>query len=125
MECPRCADPLEEVQLDQITLDQCPTCRGIWFDFAELGPVLSMARRELHKLGDKGETPGDGRTEKEKLYCPRCESRLVRVRSTENPNVSLRGCLSCYGHWLDGSAIHAIKHESLRSKMKHILSEIW
>lgn len=51
MKCPRC----EEAQLDEreregVTVDACPTCRGIWLDRGELERLVARARDEIEQL---------------------------------------------------------------------------
>lgn len=36
MICPRCAQPLKEVQHHGIPVDICPRCEGVWLDKGEL-----------------------------------------------------------------------------------------
>jgi Zn-finger nucleic acid-binding protein len=68
LECPRCGKDLEPVRKDDLKLDACRACRGVWFDNAELaelwnrkvaalpavqgtaGPAL--VRRDHFSLGD-------------------------------------------------------------------------
>jgi Zn-finger nucleic acid-binding protein len=47
MICPRCqASELAELDRDGITLDRCPSCRGIWLDRGELEKLLTRGRTE-------------------------------------------------------------------------------
>jgi hypothetical protein len=39
MKCPRCGEPLKEQTFQQITIDQCTGCHGIWLDAGELEQV--------------------------------------------------------------------------------------
>ena len=36
MKCPRCDDTLKEGKVDEITMDACEKCGGIWLDSGEL-----------------------------------------------------------------------------------------
>ena len=51
LECPTCRRPLTPVERDGLRLDACRSCRGVWFDNAELGAiwnerVMALSRRE-------------------------------------------------------------------------------
>lgn len=34
--CPKCGERLEEEMFCDVTIDKCPSCRGIWLDEGEL-----------------------------------------------------------------------------------------
>ena len=36
MKCPKCGTDLEEVNLQDVMIDRCPECEGIWLDHGEL-----------------------------------------------------------------------------------------
>ncbi len=43
MQCPRCATRLQERAQHDITVDECPSCGGLWLD---RGEMEHLARRE-------------------------------------------------------------------------------
>jgi ribosomal protein L37AE/L43A len=43
MQCPRCGTALQERVQHDITVDECPTCGGLWLDRGEMD---QLARRE-------------------------------------------------------------------------------
>jgi len=52
--CPRCDEPLREINLQTLTLDRCPRGHGLWFDADELRQLLEMfpAAAGTHKTVD-------------------------------------------------------------------------
>jgi phage FluMu protein Com len=34
--CPKCGEALEEVSVQEVLVDRCPNCKGIWLDPGEL-----------------------------------------------------------------------------------------
>jgi Zn-finger nucleic acid-binding protein len=50
MICPRCQSAeLAELDRDGVTIDRCPSCRGIWLDRGELEKLLSRGRSEYNE----------------------------------------------------------------------------
>ena len=49
LSCPRCAKPLAAVSYQDVTVDQCPACGGVWFDRGEL-EALAPRERESWRL---------------------------------------------------------------------------
>lgn len=51
MNCPRCLNPtLVERERDGVTIDTCPSCRGIWLDRGELERLIARATSEMDEL---------------------------------------------------------------------------
>ena len=40
MKCPKCGSDMEEKEMDNVMIDQCTECQGIYFDAGELELVL-------------------------------------------------------------------------------------
>ncbi len=43
--CPKCGGTLAERKVDEVAVDECPSCHGIWLDAGEL-EVLSRRDKE-------------------------------------------------------------------------------
>lgn len=53
--CPRCeGELLEEIQLNDLSVDECKSCRGIWLDSGEINRLLEM--HEEKELKGRHET---------------------------------------------------------------------
>ncbi|HJQ34178.1 MAG TPA: zf-TFIIB domain-containing protein [Pyrinomonadaceae bacterium] len=51
MPCPRCTGKLHEDSYDEVSINRCDTCGGIWLDAGELEHIISQessASRWLH-----------------------------------------------------------------------------
>lgn len=42
LKCPSCSKPMERFEKSGVTLDQCPPCRGTWFDIGEISAVYQL-----------------------------------------------------------------------------------
>jgi Zn-finger nucleic acid-binding protein len=47
--CPRCGTPLQTSRIEEVEVDKCPSCEGIFFDRGELETVL--LRHDAHRRG--------------------------------------------------------------------------
>lgn len=61
MDCPRCKSAMNQRTRDDVEIDVCPKCGGVWLDGGELAKVLEMDRartdaekRENWRLYDRG-----------------------------------------------------------------------
>lgn len=42
--CPNCSESMQEVRRNDVQIDMCPKCRGVWLDRGELEKLLNVAR---------------------------------------------------------------------------------
>ena len=100
MKCPKCkTENLGEFAVEDVIVDRCPSCGGIWFDRQELSELLAEDARRVADLrrGDENEEAGEKRGN-----CPRDAAPLLRVYSARDRSVILDACADCHGIWLDG-----------------------
>ena len=45
MQCPRCDGKLLEADYEDIKIDVCDTCHGVWFDAGELAQVIDKDKQ--------------------------------------------------------------------------------
>lgn len=69
MHCPRCeVEVLDEKTRDGVTIDTCPSCRGVWLDRGELERLIARAlpaREERDDEPKRGAFARRGRDERD------------------------------------------------------------
>jgi len=107
MDCPVCKLPLIVIERQQIELDYCLTCKGLWFDTGELELLFE-------KYGMKPVFPGiataAGSHEKPRP-CPRCRQEMDKVHVGSQPQVLLDRCTNGDGLWFDGGELGTIMNQ--------------
>ena len=101
MKCPCCNIDLKNNSIGEVEVDECPKCKGIWFDNDELrkakdsaDPDLNWIDFEIWKGKDKFKPrPGN-------LACPQCNQTLVAIHYGDT-GVDIDYCPNCKGTWLD------------------------
>lgn len=109
--CPRCAHPLLEFTHQDIRIDECSRCEGIWLDSGEIGPLMEQPERllwspELNMKWERGRewienTPGAVKADlfaSHRGHCPRCEDPL---HVEHMHGIDVDRCGTCNGVWLD------------------------
>ena len=107
MQCPVCEKPIVALELDQVEVDHCLTCGGVWLDPDEMDLLLEGApgREEIRA----NMRPDEGSGERT-LDCPLCRKKMEKVRVARNNGMGLRidRCVNGHGTWLDGGELHAL-----------------
>jgi hypothetical protein len=50
LHCPKCGNSLEETVMDEVTVDICPACHGVWLDDGELAKLTETKSGVLQSL---------------------------------------------------------------------------
>lgn len=114
-ECPRCACPLQALDLPfekRLCIDRCTSCFGIFFDSGELeflfetsiSHVYEADIEKLHSLVAEEASP-----ESRVVYCkcPGCSKVMNRRHYGLRSGVIVDVCRSC-GVWLDGGELRKL-----------------
>ena len=98
MNCPVCKEPLVVLELEQVEVDYCTSCDGVWLDAGELELLLDTdeERTRLISLFKEAETV------KEKSYdCPVCGKQMKKFEIGERGRVIVDKCKKNHGIWFD------------------------
>jgi len=107
--CPRCGTALECKKKNDVEIDQCPGCSGLWLDRGEFNVVTaeSTVYRE-EKLKEEYSRPGV--VEKiEYIPCVRCGKLMIRKNYGRISGVIIDECAN-HGVWLDSGELEKIRH---------------
>ena len=53
MKCPKCGSDLKEIKYQDVAIDECTDCGGIWLDHGELELLARAEARETRSFLDK------------------------------------------------------------------------
>jgi Zn-finger nucleic acid-binding protein len=117
VQCPDCQAQLRQTDYRGVRIDECPQCRGRWFDRDELRRAKDCTDQDLRWLdfdpfARNADTSPD--TPKGRL-CPRC-SVAMGVIAYETSGVLIDKCAGCHGVWLD--------HGEFEKIVKHLEHEV-
>lgn len=108
MNCPICKTAMIVLELNQIEVDNCPTCGGVWLDPHEMDLLLegSAGRDEIRAHLKWGE-PSDEKARR----CPLCRRKMEKSRvrrKASDAGIQIDRCKRGHGTWLDGGELDAI-----------------
>ena len=132
MDCPKCAGELEEKIEENLKVNVCFICEGIWFDAGELEKVLKADSRDFEFLGlDSEDLAGKEaadlleKFDKKESKCPRCadSTKLVRKIYKGKHKVNVETCPKCNGIWLEGGEIQELRSRGLVNLVEAVEGE--
>ncbi len=111
------------VEFEQIELDSCPDCRGVWFDAQELHQLFELvgAPQSIYDLENQLERLPRAAARRS---CPRCRGRIDPVRApTGDRELILDQCSRGHGLWFDQGELETL-FASLLEEESNALSEV-
>lgn len=115
MICPACRDVMIVVEQDQVELDYCTICAGVWFDSGELELMLEKLGVDggilsLDKMADQPEA----KSAEKKRRCPVCGRKMKKARIGREPEVLIDVCPKGDGLWFDGGEMRQVIEQCLQ-----------
>ncbi len=106
MDCPTCKKGLIILELDQIEIDFCHSCGGIWLDEGEL-ELLLAGTVERDSLLSSFEIDVTG--EEKKVKCPLCRERMEKMFCGIDENkIRIDKCKKNEGYWFNKGELESI-----------------
>ena len=111
MNCPKCQANMEPVTFNNVTVDRCTGCSGIWFDFGEIRALHSMKGAVAIDSGNP--RAGKKMDEMTEINCPKCNVKMTELVDTDQHHIHLENCPSCKGTFLDAGEFRDLQHYTI------------
>jgi hypothetical protein len=99
MDCPVCKNPMIVLELEQVEVDHCTACGGIWLDCDELELLFADAQRARQLVGSFRRAP---HTKEKARPCPICLKKMQKILTgREREPVVIDRCPKSHGLWFD------------------------
>ena len=106
MDCPVCKDAMITLELEEIEVDHCTNCGGIWLDAGELELLLGEPEKAWQLLDSF--KIGSASTEKPRK-CPICLKKMRKIIvGTSTPTLLIDKCRRDDGLWFDKGELQDI-----------------
>lgn len=125
MKCPLDYTELQPKRYeDNIKVDVCPNCGGMWLDKGELEVIQETRERdyseELARMPDLGYKAYELAQQKigRRLQCPHCNNEMEAREYARCSQVMIDVCPHCHGIWLDKGEIEDLEIFFERSRLE-------
>jgi len=123
------------VEYQNIELDYCNSCKGVWFDSGELELLLKLQGLEEPKAFFDGILNSqEAASSEKKRNCPICGHKMKKTAIGGQPEILIDICRDKHGLWFDGGEVtqlirrlageHPTKHDS-KEQVISFLEEVF
>ena len=121
MICPKCSGETEITSYDEVRVDRCTNCGGLWFESGEL-----TALREDTWMADYILDTGDPKVGRQynridKIRCPECSTEMKEEFDADQPHIMYEVCPNGHGTFLDAGEFTDLVHKTFWDRFKRIL----
>ena len=118
MKCPKCSSKMEKVKYQNVEVDKCIECKGIWFDAMELEELIKMQGSEIIDTNDKKLRKKYNNIES--IKCPKCSMLMINMVDLDQPHIWYEQCNKCAGIFLDAGEFKDLKENTIADFFKKI-----
>ncbi len=105
MNCPYCSYPMVILELNQVEVDYCTNCYGIWLDDGELELLMADSEEKMKLLGS---FVVDKKNKEKKIKCPICLKKMDKVLCGTENKVTLDKCKRHHGIWFNKGELESV-----------------
>lgn len=126
MDCPVCKEAMITLELDEVEIDHCVGCGGIWLDAGELELLIGEAGKAAALLTSFHRC--EGAREKPRR-CPICDKKMFKILvGREGPDLLIDKCRRNDGLWFDHGELDEIlvrAHLDEDHKIRKLLTDMF
>ena len=105
MNCPVCKKPMIILELNQVEIDFCDTCEGIWLDAGEIELLLNDSPGKDNVFSS---LTSIANVKEKKIRCPLCNKKMDKVKIDAGGLVIIDKCKLNEGYWFDKNELQKI-----------------
>lgn len=111
MKCPKCEGTLQLVMQENIEVERCDQCGGLWFDMQETDRLGKLPKAAALDTGDP--VVGERLNEQGQIECPRDHAQMIRMVDLNQHHIWYESCPVCYGKWFDAGEFKDLQQDTV------------
>jgi len=101
MKCPQCKEQMNQSTIGEITINECPSCRSMWFDHGQLNAVKDEVLPDMGWLDiDTWKEQAEFEAHRIPNFCPKCREVALTTIKNRKSMTEISICTQCNGTWL-------------------------
>lgn len=119
MRCPKCESEFETFTYENVEVDRCTSCGGIWFDALEKENLMLIQGAERIDIGDK--RVGKKYNEMQDINCPKCEVKMLRMADKTQFHIEYEFCPTCLSTFFDAGEFKDLNELTFGERFKKMV----
>ncbi len=119
MSCPKCRRAMEAVTFEEIIVDRCTACGGLWFDVMEQRRLKDRPGSEAIDTAP-AQPSGAAHPPAAAMICPCCNVPMTRLKDVDRRDIEYEYCTICNGAFFDGGEFRQYKDSSFLGSLRHL-----
>lgn len=119
LQCPKCNAPMNPVQFEDVEVDRCSECSGLWFDALEHEQLKTRSGSESIDVGEAGSAERGAHSGSAK--CPRCNVSMISMVVNGQAHIHFESCTTCHGVYFDSGEFKDFKEKTLLETVRELL----
>lgn len=122
MKCPKCGGWFEIIKFNEVEVERCTNCKGLWFDMLEKDDLVKMEGSESIDVGS--DQVGEKYNKMKRVDCPKCETKMMSMVDKDQFHIHFECCPSCYGTFFDAGEFRDLKEHSVAERFFQMLGTL-
>lgn len=126
MDCPVCKNAMVALELQDVEIDHCFACGGIWLDAGELELLIDDTQKAAELLES---FRADRKDPEDKRKCPICYKKMEKVFvGEEEQQVLIDRCRKKHGLWFDEGELDEVLDKAKLddgNKIRQLLADMF
>jgi len=120
MICPKCSGETEITSYDEVRIDRCTNCGGLWFESGELDALRKDTWMADYVIDSGDPKVGRQYNRIEKVLCPECGVLMNEEFDADQPHIMYETCPSGHGAFLDAGEFTDLVHKTFWDRFKRV-----
>lgn len=118
LQCPKCGHGMDEVTYDDVTIDRCTNCQGLWFDEDE---AHQLRKKDGSEIVDEGDPAEGWRWDSHAdISCPRCGKNMDKSADPKQKHIWYEVC-NDHGMFMDAGEFADFKFKTLLDSFRGLI----
>jgi Zn-finger nucleic acid-binding protein len=109
---------MELVSYDQVEVDRCTACGGLWFDAGELRALRDDIWMADYIIDTGDKSVGKKADAITDYQCPECGAKMQEETDWEQPHITYETCPNGHGTYLDSGEFTDLVRKTFWDKFK-------
>jgi PAT family beta-lactamase induction signal transducer AmpG len=118
--CPKCRSDMEQIEIEDVVIDRCTRCNGIWFDEGE---VEALSNKKAAAAIDIGSAEvGKQHNVVDNYPCPRCGGEMEKKVDPRQRHIWYETCIDCEGSFFDAGEFLDLSQLTISDVFKRLVT---